>query len=188
MIARHRVEQVQELPLVFVDALDVHVEQRVGIERRPGLLANEPAERGLVGALDGGETLDRRGIVGMCGKPLQRRAVIENRVAANLAQQPRQPRIGLVQPAPKGDAVGLVDDAPGVKPMQIGENGLAQQICVQRRDAVDAMRPDKREMAHPHVASLGFVDDRERRLVDVCRKPGAAICSRAASRCCALMR
>ena len=101
----------------------------------------------------------------MVGETRQRRGVVENRLAADLAQQPGQPRVGLVQPAPEGDAVGLVDDALGIEPVQIGEHGLAHQLGVQRRDAVDAMRADKREMAHPHVAAVGFVDDRQRRAV-----------------------
>ena len=72
VVARHRVEQVQQLPLVFVDALDVDVEQRVRIERRPGLLVDEAAQRRLVGALDRRQTLDHRRIVGMVGETRQR--------------------------------------------------------------------------------------------------------------------
>ena len=72
--------------------------------------------------------------------------IVEHALAERLDQQLRERGIGLEQPAAEGDAVGLVDDARRRGRGEIVEHGLAQQIGVQRRDAVDAMRADEGEM------------------------------------------
>ena len=74
-----------------MDALDVHVEQRVGVERRPGMLIDEAAHCDFVGALDRGEVLDHRRIIDMFAEKRQRGVVVENLFTADLAQQPGQP-------------------------------------------------------------------------------------------------
>jgi len=66
--------------------------------------------------------------------------------------------IGLQQPAPECDAVGLVDDAVGIDRVQVAEHGLAHQVGVQRRDAVDAMGADKRKVAHSQFSTITLVD------------------------------
>ena len=57
-------EDVEELALVFVDALDVDVEQRIGIDRDADAVADQSGELHLVGPLDGGETPLEGRIVG----------------------------------------------------------------------------------------------------------------------------
>ena len=64
VIARHDVQQVQQLPLVLVDALHLHVEQRVDVD----VLADAPlhfgGEPSLVVELDVTELATEAGIVG----------------------------------------------------------------------------------------------------------------------------
>ena len=83
-----------------------------------------------------------------------------------------------MQPAAEGDAVGLVDDAVGIEAVQVLEDGLAQELGVERRDAVDAMRAEEGEMPHPHVAAAVLVDQRQRGELVVGRLPAAARMSR----------
>ena len=71
-------------------------------------------------------------------------------------------RIALDQPAAKGDAVGLVDDAAGIDRVEGMEHGLAHEIGVERRDAVDLVRADEGEVAHSHPPAGVFVDQRYR--------------------------
>jgi hypothetical protein len=58
------VEQVQVLALVFVQALDLHVEERIGRDVEAALGLDDGGEVYLVGALDGHELLLERGLAG----------------------------------------------------------------------------------------------------------------------------
>ena len=97
----------------------------------------------------------------MLGEARDQGRIVEHRIAADVAQHLHQRRIGLEQPAAEGDAVGLVDDAVGIERVQIVEHGLAHQVGVQRRDAVDPVRADEGEMAHPQLAVAVLVDQRD---------------------------
>jgi hypothetical protein len=52
VVERHGLDDVEQLALVFVDALDLDVEHRGGIDRTPMRLLDEIGEAVLVGALD----------------------------------------------------------------------------------------------------------------------------------------
>ena len=54
-VARHHVEEVQELALVLVNALDLHVEQRIDSDLHAGAPPHLLGEPQLVGALDAAE-------------------------------------------------------------------------------------------------------------------------------------
>ncbi len=117
-------------------------------------------------------------------EPIEQREVVEHGLAAGLAQQRGQPRIGQHQPAAEGDAVGLVGDALGIEMMQIVEHGLLHQVGMHRGHAVDAMRADEGELAHPHPAAALLVDQRDRgAILDVAGKRSSA-----SARCATLMR
>ena len=65
VVERDRLEDVEELPLVLVDALDVDVEQRTsGSRPKPRRSATMRARRDLVVAAHGGEALAKRRVVG----------------------------------------------------------------------------------------------------------------------------
>jgi hypothetical protein len=49
------VQHVEQLPLVFVDALDLHVEQRGRVDRHAGDARQVVGQAPLVGGLDAGE-------------------------------------------------------------------------------------------------------------------------------------
>ena len=88
--------------------------------------------------------------------------IVEHGFAAGLAQQIGQLRIGQHQPAAEGDAVGLVVDAAGIEMIEIVEHGLLHQVGMHRRDAVDAVRSDERQLSHPHPAAGLLVDQGDR--------------------------
>ncbi len=50
VVARNRLEDVEQLALVFMDALDLHVEQGVGVDALVERLRDDLSERDLVGA------------------------------------------------------------------------------------------------------------------------------------------
>ena len=64
LVERDRLEDVEQLPLVFVDALDLHVEQRRRIDLDAEALADQPRQRDLVVVLDVAELLLERAVAG----------------------------------------------------------------------------------------------------------------------------
>ena len=91
VVARDRLENVEQLALVFVDALDLHVEQRVGIDALTlSVLGDLARERDLVGAARARRTApeapDRRR---SAAKPLQRLGVVERLLADDVDDDAR---------------------------------------------------------------------------------------------------
>src|SRR5207244_10671273 len=57
LVQRDRFKDVEQLPLVFVDALDLHVEQRRRVDLGAETLADQPRQRQLVAVLDPAKAL-----------------------------------------------------------------------------------------------------------------------------------
>jgi hypothetical protein len=144
-----------------VDALDLHVEQRPRIDLGPEALVDQVREDFLVGAPLRCEALLKRCIVSeICGAG-QGVGIVENALPDRLDQEIPQLRIGFMQPAPERDPVGLVDDAVGIERLQVAEHRAAHEVAVQGRDAVDPVRPEKRQVPHPDEAAMALVDERD---------------------------
>ena len=140
-----------------MDALDLHVEQRVRADRDAVPFADQPRQVFLVPALGAREVVEEAAVV---GQPLQLGDVLEVAdpfLADRPGDQLRQRRVALVQPAPRRDAVGHVDDAVGVHAVQVAEHGLRHQLGVQLGHAVDLVRADEGEVAHAHRAAVAVV-------------------------------
>jgi hypothetical protein len=67
-----------------------------------------------------------------------------------------------MKPSAEGDTVRLIDDASWVESVQIAEDRLAHQIGVERRNAIDLVGPDERQVAHAHIPALFLIDHRNR--------------------------
>ena len=97
------------LPLVFVETLDLHVEEGVGRNGDAALALDDLGEGDLVGALDGHELLLE---VGVAGEELQTTELVEIpgpvAVAEGVADERGQRRVTIEQPSAGGYAVGLV--------------------------------------------------------------------------------
>ena len=130
--------------------------------RWPSWTATYAGERDLGRASGRGDALLHRGVVGESGESLQRVDVVERSLAERRADDPRQSRIALDQPAAEGDAVGLVDDAARIDGVQAVKHGLAHQVRMQGRNAVDLVRADEGEIAHPDAPARVLVDQRDR--------------------------
>ncbi len=63
VVTRHDVQQVEQLPLVLVDALDLHVEQRVHVEVDADATLHLGVEAPLVGQLDLAELAPELGVL-----------------------------------------------------------------------------------------------------------------------------
>jgi hypothetical protein len=82
-----------------VDALDLHVEQRGGVDAHAGLFAQHGGERLLVGALHRGEAALEGGIARQVAQLRQQVGRIQHARAERIDQQVCQARIALHQPA-----------------------------------------------------------------------------------------
>ena len=157
-----RLDDVQELALVFVDALDLDVEDRARIDLRRHALADEIGELLLVAALDRREALAEGGIVGQRIEIGDLLDVVEEGRADRIGHKFGEAGIGLHDPAARGHAIGLVLDPVGIEQVEMVEHRLLHQFGVQGRDAVDGMAADEGELAHAHAPAIALVDQRDR--------------------------
>ena len=146
-----------------MDAFDVHVEERVGIHAHAELPADDLAERHLVLASHRDEPLTERGVVRERNEVDESLLIVEKGGADRIGDEPRQPGIGLVEPAAKGDAIGLVGDLGGVERVEILEHRLAHERRVQRRDAIHLVRGEEGEVPHADRATAVLFDQRDGR-------------------------
>ena len=163
VVQRDGLEQVEKLPFVLVDALDVHVEQRVGIEAEAQALGDKPGEGDLVHAAHGGEPLAERRVVGERHERRELRRIVLDFWADRVDDELGESGIRLVEPAAEGDSVRFIDDAVGIDRIEVAEHRLPHEVGVQRRHAVDATGAQEREMAHSHAAAVVLLDHGDRR-------------------------
>ncbi len=75
--------------------------------------------------------------------------------------QRAQLRIAQHDPPARRHAVGHVHELLRRHPIEVAEHGLLEQLRVQRRDPVDRVAADARQVRHAHALVPGLVDDRE---------------------------
>ena len=75
--------------------------------------------------------------------------------------QRAQLRIAQHDPPARRHAVGHVHELLRGHPIEVAEHGLLEQLRVQRRDPVDRVAADARQVRHAHALVPGLVDDRE---------------------------
>ncbi len=158
IIERHGLDDVEQLPFIFVDTLDLDVEHSARIDPGVHLLAQYIGQRFLVGPLHAQEFLLKGAVVGKGIKVAQRFGIVHETVANRLADQREQPRIALHQPAAEGDAIRLVVDPRRIEIVQVSKDRDLHQIGMQRRHAIDAVRSGKGQIAHPHPPVAALVD------------------------------
>jgi hypothetical protein len=128
---RDRLQQVEQLPLVFVDALDLHVVERVRLDDDARALAQRGCETRLVQKPRAPDMLDEGLVLGRGLELAQPLGLVEHALAQPPDQQLDQRRVGLVEPAPEGNPVGLVDDARRGRAREIVEDRPAHQFGMQ---------------------------------------------------------
>ncbi|MNS84266.1 hypothetical protein D3C72_1180840 [compost metagenome] len=163
MVQGHGMQQIQQLALVLVNTLDLHIEHRFGVDRNAYSLLDQTGQSPLAVQSLLGKLLAERCLVGkgikVAQAPLR---VVQHVLTQGLDQHAGQLRVRLIQPATEGDAVGLVVDPLGIELMQLGKHGTAHQLGVQCRHAIDAVRAQKRQIAHTDTPAVVFLDQRHR--------------------------
>ncbi len=162
LVQGDRLDDVEQLALVLVDALDLHVEQSGGIDVDPGPVGDDRGERLLPAEPRRRVALHEGRILGEGVEAAEQPGIVEDARADGFDREPGQAGIGVVQPATEGDAVGLVDDLVAVERMQVAEHRRAHQVGMERGDAVHPARAVEGEVPHPHPPPLRFIDERDR--------------------------
>jgi hypothetical protein len=124
LVARHHLQHVEQLALVFVDALDLHVEQAGRVDHDAGVAAMEAARRCLLACLTARKRVQQQRVVGVRTQRTQLVEVEPPAAPMRAVDQRRQARVGLGQPAPRRHAVGHVGEALGPQRGEVGEDGL----------------------------------------------------------------
>ncbi|MGY3645065.1 hypothetical protein ACVWW2_000356 [Bradyrhizobium sp. LM4.3] len=108
LVQRDCLDDVEKLALVFVDALDLHVEQRGRIDLDAEPLADQARQRGLVVKLDRAEFALEFDVAGAGFDQAELRRIVEHGVAAGLAQQICQLRVGFASISQRRKVMPLV--------------------------------------------------------------------------------
>ncbi len=146
------VQNVQHLPLVLVQTLDLHVEQRVGVHIDAVGMGDILGQAQLVVPLDYGQPVQHSLVVLVGQQLFQGVGVFQEVVADQLMQALGQPGVGLAQPPPVGDAVGDVQEPVGGILVVVAEDGLLQDVGVQLAHAVDLVAGGQAQVGHADLA------------------------------------
>ena len=145
-------QHVQQLPLVLVQALDLDVEDGVGVQGDP-LLALGPAGKGLlVVPLDLLQPGEHRRVIGEAVQVRQVPGVGEIPVADAVPDQAVQAGVDLADPAAVVHAVGDVSELVRLHAAGVPEHVAAENVGVQGGHAVDGHAPGDAEIGHVHHA------------------------------------
>ena len=123
-----------------MDTLDLNIKQRMGVKFDLHPVQHELGKALLIGAARLDQPVAEGAVMRQFSGIFQQADVVHHTLAAGLAQQRGQGRIGLKQPAPKGYAIGFIGDPAWIKRMEIAEHGFAHQVCVQSGHTIDLMR------------------------------------------------
>ena len=156
-------QHIEQLALVLVDALDLHIKQAVGADGDACGLLDVSGQPGLVGVFDGHDLALKRGVGAVGVEPLELLQVQTPAVAQCAVEQRGQAGISLRQPAPGRHTVGHVGEALGPQVGKVGKDGFYQQIRMQCRHAVDLVAAHHRQMRHAHPALALLINQRQAR-------------------------
>ena len=153
LVEIENVHGVEQLALVLVQALDLHVEDRVRVEYGALRLFDVSGKVELIGALDLAKAVKDRSVVRIRFQLLQRLGVQQILVAAaEGAHQPVEPRIDLREPAAMVDAVGDVFEFFRLHGALVFEYVVAQNVGMQGAHAVHGHAAGNAEVCHPHLS------------------------------------
>lgn len=110
-VSMNDTKDVELLALVLMDSLDLHVEKRRWVHSNAGGSLDELSKSYLVGVLDLGPLLAEFLILSILLELVESCQVLEETIAATLGRDElREARVGLVEPAARGDTVGHVGE------------------------------------------------------------------------------
>ena len=152
IVKRQDMQNIQQLALIFMQALNLHIEDRIRVNVDAVVLRNIGGKAYLILALDGLQIFQNIRIVAVLEQRLECIRILQEAVADQLFEIRRQLRVRLAQPAPVGDAIGHVHEALRIHVVIVAEDRCLQDLGVELRDAVDHVAAGKAEVCHAHLA------------------------------------
>ena len=132
-VEREDVQRLQVLPLVFVDALHQHVEERLRRDGDARALGDERGEAALVRELHVAPLLLKLRVVGERFELAELVGILQPAVADARGDELREAGIAHGDEAPRRDAVGHVAEFLRPQLGEIAQHGLLQQLGVELR-------------------------------------------------------
>src|SRR6202011_881460 len=119
----------------------------------------EPVGEGSLGlTLCRAKTGTEARVLRQWGQLAQLRQVGDPFIADCFGNESRQRRIGLLQPPPRSNTVGLVVEALREELGKIAQYARSEQVGVDGRHAIRAVRADDRQVGHPDTACPPLLD------------------------------
>jgi len=153
------VEDVQELALVFVNTLDLHVKERIGIDVHVLRCLEVLGEAFLVLLLDGHEFLLESGVLGELFELLQIIQVLDPRITNFGRNEVGHGRVCLAHPATRRDAVRLVVELFRPQFVEVLEECGLQEVGVECCHTVHGERTHDGEVSHADHLAVAFFDE-----------------------------
>ena len=160
-------EDLQCLTLVFVQTLDHGVDHGVRVDVEAVFALGVVGEVNLVGLLDGSELLDEFVVCGKRFEAFEQFEVAHPLVGAEaFGDEVGQARVGELDEAARGHAVGHVGELVGIHVGEVLQGDVLEQLGVQLGNAVDVGAAVGGQVGHAHgvagvdghVLDGGFVD------------------------------
>ena len=157
VVLMDKVQQVQLLALVLVQALGLDIKHSIGVHAHL-LGAQQPVcQCFLVGLFHSGQLLQHSFVVSKSQQLFQLGGILTEAGADVLFQRGGQAGVAFQQPAAEGDAVGLIVELFRVQLVKAVQLGIFQNLGVQRCHAVGGVGEVDVHVGHVHPVVL--VDD-----------------------------
>ena len=153
VVEREDLKGVQELTLVGVDALDLHVDDAVRVARDAKVARDIIAEVLFRRELHLGKLAQRLGIVRIGKKPFELFRLLDPAVADALGDVAREAGVRLQKEAAVRNAVRLIVELLRGDGVKIAQDGVFQNLRMELRHAVHRVAADHGEIRHAHEAA-----------------------------------
>ena len=155
------VKEIEVLALVFVQALDLHIEEGGGIHNYATLLLDDAGEVDLIGMFDLHELALELRILCQGLQGMQFVEITLPTASDSGGDESCQTRIAGKKPAAWRDPVGLVVELAGVEFVELGEEIALEELGMERRDTVDRVTADHGQIRHTDHLVVPLLDQGE---------------------------
>ena len=170
VVEHEDVQRVEELALVLVQALHLHVEHHRRVELKTLMAVNPAAEALLVRLLDRGELLDEGRIVRERQQLFKLVEILAPALTDGFIQQVGERRVGQHQPAARRNAVGDRVELFRHDGVVIRKRRVLENVAVELGNAVDRVG-----IRHAHVRHVRLIVSQNRHVADAIPLAGESV-------------
>ncbi len=147
------------LALVFVKALDLHIEQSIGVDFYTAMLEGVFRKGNFVGAFYGHELLLKGRVIRVVCEALEFVEIAGPIATDFLRDEGAQSRVACQQPTAGRNAVSHVYQFIGIEGVEICKEMFLEEFGMERRNSIDFGGAYNREVGHAHHLGLPFFDE-----------------------------